>query len=161
VLAVEHPIPLPLELCLQPFAQLIGNGPEHLGHRQLHRAAVVDEDEVRRDGDRTVRIGVELRNHLVGVDAAGQRELDLHLVRGVVVDARDLDASTLGRRLDRADQALGRGAVRDLTDRHPLLVDRFDPRADVDLAAPVVVGGDVDEAARRKIGRQRDGLALQ
>jgi hypothetical protein len=106
-------------------------------------------------------IGVELGNHLVGIRAAGERELDLDLVRRVVVDRRDLHAALGDRCLDRSDQALRRGTEGNLADHHRLAIPRLDLRSQLDLARPVLIGRDVHQAALLEVGEELEALLLE
>ena len=88
---------------------------------------------------------------------------DLHLARRVVVHLADLDFPLLVGLDDGVDQGARRVAIRDLGDGQRTVVHLRDPRPDLHHAAAVavVVLRHVHQAARLKVGVERELLAAQ
>ena len=149
-----------LQLPLQMLQQFRGIAPEHLRHAHLHRAALADHRHVHRNRNRAVGVHVQPLHRLLRIVSAGRHHLDLHLVGGVVVDARNLDLVLLGRLLDRRHQRLGGGGGRNFADDE-VAADDFDLRPQRNLAVAVVVFAHIHQPALLEIRVELEGFAPQ
>ena len=122
------------------------------GAGQLRFVLFVDEHQVRRDRHLAVGEGVEGVNHLLGVGAAGQLDLDLDLFGGKVADGGNLDLVLAGGILDRIDQIFGGGAVGNVANDDALGISGIEPGTHQHLAVAIFVLGDVDLATGEEIG---------
>ena len=112
-----------------------------------------------RDGEGALAVGggVELLDRLLRVGAGGERENDLGVVAGAVVDVLDGDLLGAGGVLDRGDERLGRLAVGKLGHDDLLvaaLLAHLELRAHADAPVAVLVAGAVGEAAGGEVGEE-------
>ena len=73
---LEFPL-FEFEFALQGLDQLRRVLAQHLAHRQLDRAVVLDDDDAAGDGDFAVRESVERVHQLLGVHAGRTFDFDL------------------------------------------------------------------------------------
>jgi len=161
VLFVDQVAEVVDQLGLDLLDQLLGEAFEQDGDREFRRLAVADDHDVRRHRLFAVGVGVELRDDLVGVDAARQVQFDAHGLAGAVVDGGDLDLALFDRGFDRRHQRFGGGAEGDLGDRELLFTVAFDFRTQTDLAEAIGVIRRVHQPALGEIGQDGEGLVLE
>ena len=134
---------------------------QHLGHGQLDRAVVLDNDDAAGDGDLAIGERIKRVRQLVRADPARRLDLDLDLLRRVVVDALDLDLALVRGVLDGADQRVGRGRGRDFLDDDCGLVLDLEFGADLDFPCPVLVTTGVHESAGMEVGQALERLLFE
>ena len=152
-----------LQLCAQQPERLLGGVSQHLADGHESRLVVLDHAAIHVHALLAVGEGVERVDRLVRRYARGQMDQDLHLARRVVVHLADLDFPLLVGLDDGVDQGARRVAIGDFGDGQRAVVHLRDPRPDLHHAAAVavVVLRHVHQAARLKVGVEREFLAAQ
>ena len=157
MLLVEELALADLELALVEGEELVDVGAQDVRDGGLDGAVVLQHRHVGGEGALAVGGGVELLDRLLRVGAGGEREDDLGVVAGAVVDVLDGDLLGAGGVLDRGDERLGRLAVGKLR-HHDLLVAallaHLELRAHADAPVAVLVAGAVGEAAGGEVGEE-------
>ena len=160
--AVGEFLQLELELGPDLILEPLGEDLQNLGDGHLLRAIAVDDGEVRVDRHLALGVGVKLRLDLVGINAAGEVQHDLHLFSGAIFDRGDLELAALGGLLDGGDQRFGGGVEGHFPNGDRLFVlGDVDPGPHPHLAAAVVVFLGIHKAALLEVGEQGDLFAPQ
>jgi len=92
-----------LQLALENLHQLRCVLPQDLGHGQLHRPVVPDDNDAAGDGDFTIGERIKRVRQLLRTHPARRLYLDLHLLGGEIVDAPDLDLAFARSIFDRTN----------------------------------------------------------
>ena len=159
--ALLQALQLELELAAEIVHQPFGHQAKDLADGHHPRIAAMDHHDVRRDVDLALGVGIELPDRFIGMDAARQLDLDLHLLRRIVVDGGDLDLAGLDRLLDVLHQSLGRNPGRDFADHQRLVVDHVDVGPHPHAAAAIVVFGNIHDAGGEEIGEALERTSFE
>lgn len=111
----------------------------------------------------TSHLGEEGVAGLVHVDAALERNYDLDLRGGIVLDPGNLDLAFLAGLEDRVDQAFGRGSERNLPDDDvlPLSISSTARTLTRGTGSSVLVVLDIDQPAAREVGEKGEALPTE
>ena len=126
--------------------------------------AVADDQQVGGEGDLAGREGVQSPQDVVdfrGFRVGVRSDLDLHIVRGVVVQSGHRNALRPGRLLNGFHQAFRRFAEGKRADHDDAVVPGLQPGTCIHAPVSVLVFAYVHEPACGEIGVQVEGLALE
>ena len=152
-----------LQLFLQQGKCVVHRLAQHVAHGEEVRLPFVDDAAVGRDADLAVGEGVERVDGLVGRGARRQVYQYLYAAGGEVLHFADFDFPLLAGFHDGVAYARHGLSIRNLLDGKRLVVYLLylGTHAHAAAALAVVVFGDVDAAARLKVGIELELLVVQ